>query len=283
MELKRRFMFHGDAVALGGRLVRPKDIVLDPKCASALPVTGGRTSSKIKGASFGKFISFGSAFTSAEGFLDDTKKAVAVSRGLAERESASTSTAVRAEITKLVVGDTVKLTVKRMVGALSARSAPVGQETSVKVHSDSSIEGVAVGGHGLIIELSPSLFQRCDTCAKLLAETAAPSPSFAKAHARQLFAPAAPGGADAAGGHDHGDGVPMHGTIVKSIRWAGTPYPGATIDGHVVTVPDFGTIYFGEVAVQKMSRRLTMMRLDLGSPVGGDAAFADVQDNGTWS
>jgi hypothetical protein len=281
MELKRRFMFHGDAVALGGRLVRPKDIVLDPKCASALPVTGGRTSSKTKRASFGKFISFGSASTSAERFLDDTKKAVAISRGLAERESASTSTAVRAEITKLVVGDTVKLTVKRMVGALSARSAPVGQETSVKVHSDSSIEGVAVGGHGLIIELSPSLFQRCDTCAKLLAETAAPSPSFAKAQARQLFAPA---GARTAGGHDHANElVAMHGTIVKSIRWANQPYPGATIDGHVVTVPDLGKIFFGEVAVQKMSRRLTMMRLELGSPVGGDAAFADVQDNGGWS
>jgi hypothetical protein len=254
--------------------------VLDPKCASALPVTGGRTSSKIKGASFGKFVSFGSASTSAEGFLDDTKKAVAVSRGLAERESASTSTAVRAEITKLVVGDTVKLTVKRMVGALSAKSAPVGQETSVKVHSDSSIEGVAVGGHGLIIELSASLFQRCDTCAKLLAESAAPSPSFAKTQARQLFAPAAP----PAEAHDHGNElVAMHGTIVKSIRWANQPFPGATIDGHVVTVPDFGKIFFGEVAVQKMSRRLTMMRLELGSPVGGDAAFADVQDNGTWS
>jgi hypothetical protein len=75
----------------------------------------------------------------------------------------------------------------------------------------------------------------------------------------------------------------MHGTIVKSIRWANQPYPGATIDGHVVTVPEFGRIFFGEVAVQKMSRRLTMMRLELGSPIGGDAAFADVQDNGGWS
>jgi hypothetical protein len=75
----------------------------------------------------------------------------------------------------------------------------------------------------------------------------------------------------------------MHGTIVKSIKWAGKPYPGATIDGHVVTVPEFGRIFFGEVAVAKMSRRLTMLRFEFGSPFGGDAAIGDVQDNGSWS
>lgn len=280
MELKRRFMFHGDAVAIGGRIVRPVNLVLDPKCASALPVTGGRTSTKIKGNRFGKYVSFGSASTSAEGFLKSTKQAVAVSRGRFDRERASTSTSVRAEITKLVVGNTPKLSVRRIVAMLGAQSAPVGQETSVKVHSDSSIEGVSIDGHGLEIKLRASLFQRCDTCAKLLAETAAPTPKVAKAHACHLLTRSAtPAGlADAV--HEY---IAMHGTIVQSIRWAGKPYPGARIDGHVVTVPDFGQIFFGEVAVARMSRRLTMMRLELGSPVGGDAAFGDVQDNGTWS
>ena len=280
MDLKRRFMFHGDAVAIGGRLVRPMDVVLDPKCASALPVTGGRTSSRIKGRSFGRFIRFGSASTSAEGLVQNPKQAVAISRGLFEREDASTATHVRAEISKLAVGFRPKLTVKRIVAVLSARSAPVGQETSVKVHSHSSIEGVAIGGHGLAIKLSASIFQRCDTCAKLLAETAAPTPRIARDHARHLLGRAA--GGSARSGHAD-DYIAMHGTIVKSIRWTGKPYPGATIDGHVVTIPDFGRIFFGEVAVARMSRRLTMMRLELGSPVGGDVAFGDVQDNGTWS
>lgn len=279
MEFKRRFMFHGDAVAIGGRIVRPVNLVLDPKCASALPVTGGRTSAKIKGKRFGKYIRFGSASTSAEGSLKSTKQAVAVSRGRFERERASTSTSVRAEITKLVVGNKPKLSVKRIVAVLGAQSAPVGQETSVKVHSDSSIEGVSIEGHGLVIKLRHSLFQRCDTCAKLLAETAAPTPKVAKDHACHLIArSSAQPAVDVAPEY-----IAMHGTIVKSIRWADKPYPGATIDGHVVTVPEFGQIFFGEVAVAKMSRRLTMMRLELGSPVGGDAAFGDVQDNGTWS
>jgi hypothetical protein len=254
--------------------------VLDPKCASALPVTGGRTSSRIKGRSFGRFVSFGSALTSAEGLVQNPKHAVAISRGLIERENASTATHVRAEVSKLAVGTRPKLMVKRIVAVLEARSAPIGQETSVTVNSHSSIEGVSIGGHGLAIKLSASLFQRCDTCAKLLAETAAPTPRFAKAHARHLLGRI--GGASEPPGDAH-DYIAMHGTIVKSIHWTGKPYPGATIDGHVVTVPNFGRIFFGEVAVAKMSRRLTMLRLELGSPVGGDAAFGDVQDNGTWS
>lgn len=279
MDLKRRFMFHGDAVAIGGRIVRPVHLVLDPKGASALPVTGGRTISRIKGRSFGRFVSFASALTSAEGFVQNPRHAVAISRGLFERENASTTSRVRAEINKLSVGVRPKLMAKRIIAALEGRSAPIGQESSVKVQSHSSIEGVSIGGHRLVIKLSASLFQRCDTCAKLLAEAAAPAPSLAKSHARHLLGRVAGATDPPADTHE----IAMHGTIVKSIRWAGKPYPGATIDGHVVTVPNFGRIFFGEVAVAKMSRRLTMMRLELGSPVGGDAAFGDVQDNGTWS
>jgi hypothetical protein len=72
-------------------------------------------------------------------------------------------------------------------------------------------------------------------------------------------------------------------TIVKSIRWGGEPYPGATIDHNSVTVPNFGIMFFGELVVTDISRRLTMLRLELGSPVGGDVAAAEVESNGTWS
>ena len=50
-----------------------------------------------------------------------------------------------------------------------------------------------------------------------------------------------------------------------------------------MTVPDFGKIFFGELLIADMSRRLTMMRLDLGSPLGGSLACGEVQSNGTWS
>ena len=72
-------------------------------------------------------------------------------------------------------------------------------------------------------------------------------------------------------------------TIVRSIKWAGDPYPGATIEQHVVTVPDFGKIFFGEILITDQSRRLTMLRLELGSPIGGFLACAEAEDNGSWS
>ena len=74
MELKRRFIFHGHAVAIGGRIVRPEDVILDPKGASALAVTGGRTSSSLKATRFGKYVRFASAATLAEGLFDKTKQ-----------------------------------------------------------------------------------------------------------------------------------------------------------------------------------------------------------------
>jgi hypothetical protein len=75
----------------------------------------------------------------------------------------------------------------------------------------------------------------------------------------------------------------LHATIVKEIRWDGAPFPGARIDHNLVVVPIFGRIYFGELLITASSKRLTMVRMDLGSPAGGSALCASVEDNGGWS
>ena len=74
----------------------------------------------------------------------------------------------------------------------------------------------------------------------------------------------------------------IYASVVREIRWKGRPYPGATIDHHIVTVPNFGKIFFGEILIGAISRRLTMLRLSLGSPVGGSLAFDEVETNGGW-
>ena len=40
-------------------------------------------------------------------------------------------------------------------------------------------------------------------------------------------------------------------TIVQEIVWDGAPHPTATIHGHVVRVPNFGKIYFGEMFITR--------------------------------
>ena len=63
----------------------------------------------------------------------------------------------------------------------------------------------------------------------------------------------------------------IYATIVRKIDWDGPPNPNARIQGHSVIVKDFGTVYFGELLIESSSRRLTMMRFELGSDEGGSA------------
>jgi hypothetical protein len=51
-------------------------------------------------------------------------------------------------------------------------------------------------------------------------------------------------------------------------------------DQQVIVVPDFGTVYLGECYMKASNRRLTMMRLQLGSPVAGAVALGGGDGNG---
>jgi hypothetical protein len=51
----------------------------------------------------------------------------------------------------------------------------------------------------------------------------------------------------------------------------------------MVVVKDFGRIFFGEVLISSGARRLTLMRLELGSDGGGQAGGPDVDTNGGYS
>jgi hypothetical protein len=69
-------------------------------------------------------------------------------------------------------------------------------------------------------------------------------------------------------------------TIVKKLEWVGKPAERAKIYGHVIELEDFGKIYFGEMFITDKARRLTMVRVQLGSPVGGELIVADGETNG---
>jgi hypothetical protein len=137
--------------------------------------------------------------------------------------------------------------------------------------------------------LALPLFQRCDTRSKLL--TAADNTDFVRDSGDCLFmtsaipgAPPPPTGEPPTGRLLHCLGT-IYATIVKSIKWAdaANPHPNARIDHHLVIVPGFGTIFVGELLITEDSRRLTLLRLELGSDLGGDVACAAVESNGIWS
>lgn len=66
-------------------------------------------------------------------------------------------------------------------------------------------------------------------------------------------------------------------SFVRSIRWK-----KKKIQGNVLSLKGFGSIYFGEVLMNEYNRRVTLVRLAMGSTVEAEAACAEADPNGTW-
>jgi hypothetical protein len=283
MDLKPRFIFHANASAIGGRIVKPKDIVLETSAASSLTGAGGRSRSKVEKGNFGDLVRFGTASTLAEGLFDDAKKWADVLCGNLSEDTLTASTKVSAELRDLVIAAKAPFTARRISGALTAKSAAAGGEPAIALGRETAIEGAALGSYNLIVEFNTKLFQRYDTLAKL--RTAADDPKFVRDNGASFFMTSAVSGRTAASpaGRLVEVGGAVYGTIVKSIRWADKPYPGAEIDHHVITIPGCGQIFFGEILIGSLSRRLTMVRLRLCCPFGAGIHCCDTEDNGTWA
>jgi hypothetical protein len=282
MDFRRRFVFRGNASVIGGRIVRPSDVVIDSPTASSLTVAGGRSQARTIGRLFGDFVRHGPAATFAEGVFDDVKQQIEMTYGRVAEDTLTTSTHVTAEVHGLVVGAKPQLTIKRLRAVLNSKSPAGSGEPPIGVGSDIAIDGAAISGHQLIVELAPAVFQKYDTRSKLYA--AADDPQFVRDFGACLFMTSTTGATTAypAGRLVQGNGT-TYGTVVRSIRWADTPFAGAKIDHNMVSVPELGKIFFGELLITDVSRRLTMVRLELGSPVGGAVACAEVDSDGTWS
>jgi hypothetical protein len=279
MELTKRFLFRGNASALSGLFYRPKPVIVDMPGASSLGVSGGRSQSRIQGSSFGDVMRFGSAMTLAEGTYDDVKLATAVSNHEAEPFTLNSTTKVVSEIRELAVGQKPLFRAKLIRGALVSRSPAGSGEPSIAPGPGTAIQGVDIGGFALNVVLNATLFRQYDTRSKVAA--AADDPKLARKFSQHFVANAAVTGQVRRAGLVVRNGL-VYTTIVEKISWVSKPYPKSSIDGHVVTIPDFGKIFFGELLIGGAERRLTMVRFDMGSPIGGWADGGGVDTNGSY-
>jgi len=276
----RRFVFRGNASAIAGQIFRPKTIIVDVGCgASSLGVSGGRSQAQINGKAFDDIIKFGSAFTLAEGLFDDAKQAAAVTDHKGRQSDLTSTTTVTAETREVSVGVRPVVMLKRVRGTLVSRAPQGSGEPSIAPARDTTIQGVDIGGYGLAVDLNVGFFQKYDTRSKVLA--AADDQKVLQKNATHFVAGALVEGQRSGRGLIQRHGV-LYTTIVRELRWEKKPYPGAKIDGHSVIVPDFGTVYFGELFIHSSERRLTMVRFELGSPIGGYADIGDVGSNGSY-
>jgi hypothetical protein len=315
MPHSRRFVFHGHAAALGGRIIREGDgreakpvkdgFINFP--GSSLTVVGGKSTAtisprQIEHPTVQKFIRFDSADSIATGEYDDPEKYFRSSLKRADRGKLKTTTIVQTKVLGLDVGvdGEPRMHVTGVRGGFTSRSAADGTETPVRLDPDTGFDGNSVAffdkegnRYTLIVEVDLRPFNTNPTFSALTA--AAKTPQFAQRFGAALFLNAPKGAAKGKGKKKtlliarpklrRTDGGAILGSIVKPVRWEGTEFPGSTIDPkhpNRVKIPDFGTVSFGEILVDRQSRRITMLRGDLGSYMGAEMAACDFVDNGSW-
>jgi hypothetical protein len=285
MELTRRFIFRGNAAAYGGRIYRPKNVVITGGATSSLTVVGGVSTGQSRPVKFEGFVSIGSATTSAEAAFDNARQALALTHGKVKEEELTTTTKVGASVENIVIGDKqslvvpkkAQLRVGRLAGSLTSYSGKPGDEMPIQLGRETIIDGVEIDGVPLKIVLNTKVFQSFDTLSKL--QAAASDPNFIEETGDCLFR-----GASVAAGTSVTGRSPdtLFGTIVKELRWAKQVHPTATIDHHSITVPELGVVFFGEILITATSRRVTLLRVKMGSHAGGMFASSEIDTNGSW-
>src|SRR5689334_25108699 len=133
MDNRRRYVFGGSAAAFGGQIVKPNDFLIEAHGASSLPVTGGKSVSKVGPPAPNDFFHVDSAETFAEGFFEDHKGLLAAAEGQIEQDALVAVSNVRVQVKGFSLGKKFKLTVASMQAELNARNPHGSGQPCIKV------------------------------------------------------------------------------------------------------------------------------------------------------
>lgn len=246
------YLYHAHGHALSGRIQRPFSEIVDAQAASSLPISGGHGSAAGKDFSHRNLLSFKTANTHVSG---------------SEDSDGNHTSMVSISVEGLNVMDVV--TADRIVARIACHHKPGDDEPSIVI-SGSHFDNLRIAGTPVTVAIDHDLFQRIDTFDSTLKEIDKNKDFKQKAldpfyTGKQLKKPA------------------REGTLLCSCVKSLSDVPGAAQDGHWYVVPQFGKVFVGEVVSQYQKRRLTMLRIELGSPIQGTVIALDGQGNGgTW-
>ena len=278
-EADYRFLFRGSALALGGRIRRP-DLPIQSQAAALTGVSGGISRNRTTGAKFGDIVSYASADSEVQADYQDPAAAVKFTHGNHAQNRLPTRTTVRTSLTGVAIINADATTRRSLTCAkLSAQMVstwPGSQGQTSFSGISAAVDGLKLDTFDVDVAFTPEMFADRDTRGKL-EHAYESSDTFRRVYDRFFFRPA---GKDIPSSQMPESGGLTYCTIVSRISWRGAPNPNARIEGHKIVFKDFGTIYFGELFVSEFSRRLTLMRVELGSPCGGSLDFAEVETDG---
>jgi hypothetical protein len=282
-EADYRFIFRGNAVAASGHIRRPEDRMILSQAPAGVAVNGGYSLAEVKGSDFGEIFRFTAARSEVRADYQDPAKAVEFTYGNHAQNRLPTRTTVSTWIEGISMinggpsGRRV-LSCGKITGELQSEWPGSNRQTSIRLPA-AAIDGLKLDDHELEVTFHSKLFSDKDTKYKLH-QAYEGNDTFFRNYGHLFFAPAGqvPKSRLIRKLPEAG-GIALC-TIVESIRWKGEPNPNAEIQGNKIVFKDFGSLYLGELLVSDFSRRLTMMRIQFGSPDGGDVSFAEVETNG---
>jgi hypothetical protein len=281
--LEVRPHFHAAAIAFSGRIRRPAEITIAARASAALPPTGGEVS---RSESYGPNDPWGNNFS--------VEASVCVKGDYADLDRARTFTNGNHAANDVPMASSARVSLKNLKLTNAGPSSSLTLEIpELAVQLDSAFDrdeprfalippafnGLlirngktgAVDPIDVVVEAAP--FNKEGRSRSELGR-AYNDASFAGRFNKHLYEPAQPGPVgDALSRFEVG------GQLCCSLVTAIT-FRRRTTQGHRLVIPDFGQIYFCEMYVGRWTRRLTLMRIHLGSPDGGEFALGDVQTDG---
>ncbi len=147
------------------------------------------------------------------------------------------------------------ITADRVVARLTSEGKH-GQKEAHIIALGSEFENLRIGGHPVKVTLRHDLFLNCPTFEDLRKAVASDKKSG------KIVAT------------DSGAALC---SLVEKIE---TELPGVRITGHILRIPHFGEVSLAEVFAVPGTRTLTMIRLHLGSPDGGQLTGSEVLSQG---
>lgn len=271
-----RFRFHGHAIGAGGRINHPFHEFIDIQAASALPEIGGHGSSRSSDFRYRDILRFRHAETEVTGTKANGANGKPIHKTL-----------IRSRVEGLDIMGMV--TADRVEARLVTFTDDDPDDEPCFKFTGSYFENLRIAGVPVKVHLAVDVFDRLHKHRDLansfgqkekgefhglfhqltLKDRLKEAPERVRGWFQQ-----AP---------DNGKELPHVGgtTELTLVRRLEPERDEFKCWGHIIYIEGFGTIHLAELAVQKERRRLTMIRVNLGSPVDGDLLLAAVDGNGT--
>jgi len=271
-----RFIFRGNAVGAGGYVNGPESLIISVQGASSLPVIGGYSRSSVGAVKFSNVLSLSSVRTEATGDFSQQENAYKTLANSVVKD----------------INITGRLTADAMEATFTSTHPASGGEPTI-VPTGTQIINLRLDGYPVKVTLDLKMFTKYGTRESLSSAYASDN-AFYKKYGHRFLGPGAPQkkGTPAKRQIPESAGYIVS-SIVSEIK---TKHPKAVVDGHTITLNGFGIIFLGELLITSASRRLTLLRVKLGSPpvktvkrasasgasdpYTGEIVCADVESNG---